>query len=227
MSVQLAERRSHVDRLILLVLLSRTFCYKRYFMFGMTPTTDNAAALVKELGLPEDQASASLCLLAKTDSRYLRDLKINVTNALSAETLSRKEAYLLAYTVAANEKARQLQNAFAASATAAGATDQELAEVLSCMSLLNANNVYYRFRHFMQDDFYNNAAAGIRMSIMANPVLGKEYFELVSLVISALNGCELCVTSHEKTLIGHGSTKQRIHDAVRLGAVIKSLTALL
>lgn len=196
-------------------------------MFGMTSSTDNAVALVKELGLSEEHVSEGLRLLASTDSRYLRDLKINITNALGAETLAKKEAYLLAYAVAANEKVQALQNALAKSAIAEGATDKELAEVISCTSLLNANNVYYRFRHFMHEEFYNNAQAGIRMSIMANPVLGKEFFELVSLAVSALNGCELCVTSHEKTLVGHGTSKQRIHDAVRLAAVFKSLTVLL
>lgn len=195
-------------------------------MFGIANTTDHAVALLTELGLGEEQVSEQLRLLAQTDARYLRDLKINVSNALSAETLAKKEAYLLAYSVAVNEKNDALQKAFAQSATQEGATDKELAEVVSCTSLLNANNVYYRFRHFMHEEFYNTAQAGIRMSIMANPVLGKELFELVSLVVSALNGCELCVTSHEKTLVGHGTAKQRIHDAVRLGAVIKSLTVL-
>ncbi|HEU4633928.1 MAG TPA: carboxymuconolactone decarboxylase family protein [Flavisolibacter sp.] len=195
-------------------------------MFGIANTTDHAVALLTELGLGEEQVSEQLHLLAQTDARYLRDLKINVSNALSAETLAKKEAYLLAYSVAVNEKNDALQKAFAQSATQQGATDKELAEVVSCTSLLNANNVYYRFRHFMHEEFYNTAQAGIRMSIMANPVLGKELFELVSLVVSALNGCELCVTSHEKTLVGHGTAKQRIHDAVRLGAVIKSLTVL-
>ena len=195
-------------------------------MFGIANTTDHAVALLTELGLGEEQVSEQLRLLAQTDARYLRDLKINVSNALGAETLAKKEAYLLAYSVAVNEKNDALQKAFAQSATQEGATDKELAEVVSCTSLLNANNVYYRFRHFMHEEFYNTAQAGIRMSIMANPVLGKELFELVSLVVSALNGCELCVTSHEKTLVGHGTAKQRIHDAVRLGAVIKSLTVL-
>lgn len=196
-------------------------------MFGMANTTDNAVALLKDLGLREEHVSENLKLLAQTDARYLRDLKINVTNALGAETITKKEAYLLAYAVAANEKNVVLQKAFQQAAVNEGANEKELAEVLSCMSLLNANNVYYRFRHFMHEEFYNNAQAGIRMSIMANPLLGKEFFELVSLVVSALNGCELCVTSHEKTLVGHGTAKQRIHDAVRLGAVIKSLSVLL
>lgn len=195
-------------------------------MFGIANTTDHAVALLNELGLGEAHVSEQLRLLAQTDARYLRDLKINVANALNAETLTKKEAYLLAYAVAVNEKNSALQNAFAQSATQEGATGKEQAEVVSCTSLLNANNVYYRFRHFMHEEFYNTAQAGIRMSIMANPVLGKELFELVSLVVSALNGCELCVTSHEKTLVGHGTAKQRIHDAVRLGAVIKSLAVL-
>jgi alkyl hydroperoxide reductase subunit D len=196
-------------------------------MFGTANTTDGALALLKELGLEEENVNETLQLLAQSDSRYLKDLKINVGNALNAESLAKKEAFLLAYAVAVNEKNALLQKAFQQSAVAAGATDKELAEIISCTSLLNANNVYYRFRHFMNDEFYSTAQAGIRMSIMANPVLGKEFFELVSLVVSALNGCELCVTSHEKTIAGHGSSKQRIHDAVRLGAVIKSLSVLI
>lgn len=196
-------------------------------MFGIANNTNNAVALLNDIGLSEAQLSENLKTLANVDARYLRDLKINVTNALNAETLSRKEAYLIALAVAANEKNLELQKSFEQFATDAGANEKEIAEVLSCTSLLNANNVYYRFRHFMHDEFYNNAQAGIRMSIMANPILGKEFFELISLVVSALNGCELCVTSHEKTLVAHGASKQRIHDAVRLGAVIRSLVVLL
>jgi alkyl hydroperoxide reductase subunit D len=196
-------------------------------MFGIEHTTNNAVALLKELGLDEAHLSDHLKLLSQTDARYLRDLKINISNALAAETLTKKEACLLAYAVAVNEKNEPLQKAFAALAAEQTATADELAEVISCTSLLNANNVYYRFRHFMHEEFYNNAPAGIRMSIMANPLLGKEFFELISLLVSALNGCELCVTSHEKTLTGQGTSKQRIHDAVRLGAVIKSLSVLI
>lgn len=196
-------------------------------MFGIASTTDNALALLTEIGLTEENITGQLRVLAQSDSRYLKDLKINVTNSLNAGTLTKKEAYLLAYAVAVNEKNEVLQKAFGAFAEKEGASDKELAEIISCTSLLNANNVYYRFRHFMHDEFYNNTQAGIRMSIMANPLLGKEFFELVSLAVSALNGCELCVTSHEKTLIGHGTAKQRIHDAIRLTAVIKSLAVLL
>ena len=195
-------------------------------LFGAT-TTDGAVALLKELGLEEEQSSVQLKSLSASNSRYLKDLKLNVATALNAESLGRKDAYLLAYAVAVNEKNERLQFAFEKGARESGATDADIAEVIACTSLMNANNVYYRFRHFMHEEFYDKAQAGIRMSIMANPVLGKELFELISLVVSAVNGCELCVTSHEKNLVAHGSSKQRIHDSVRLGAVMKSLSVLL
>ncbi|HTF27236.1 MAG TPA: carboxymuconolactone decarboxylase family protein [Flavitalea sp.] len=196
-------------------------------MFGIAKTADSPTDFLKEFGIAEENLNDNLKLLAQTNSRYLKDLKINVNNALQAVTLVKKEAYLLAFAVAINEKNAILEKAFSTQARAEGATDEEIAEIISCTSLLNANNVYYRFRHFLKDDYYTNAQAGIRMNIMANPVLGKEFFELTSLVVSALNGCELCVTSHEKTLLAHGTNKQRIHDAVRLGAVIRSLGVLL
>ncbi len=103
-----------------------------------------------------------------------------------------------------------------------------MAEVHACTALMNTNNIFYRFRHYLpQNQYYNNTPAGLRMSIMMNPVLGKELFELTSLVVSALNGCELCVTSHEASVKQHGATEARIYDAIRLGAVIKSLAVIL
>lgn len=195
-------------------------------MFATT-NQDTAIQLLQAVGLTEAQLSTRLRSLADTDARYLKDLKINVTNSLTATTLSKKEAYLLGLAVAVNEKHTDLQASFEKLATGEGATAKDIAEIISCTSLMNANNVYYRFRHFVNKEFYTATPAGIRMSIMANPVLGKEFFELVSLTVSALNGCEMCVTSHEEALLKHGTEQQRILEAVRLGAVLRSLVVLL
>lgn len=196
-------------------------------IFGNTVAQDDALLLLKELQLGEEALTPQLKALKTVNNRYLKDVKLNLSTALNAESLNKKEAYLIAFAVAVNEKNTALQQSFEQQALAQGATAAEIAEVISCTSLMNANNVYYRFRHFMNDEFYEKTPAGIRMSIMANPVMGKEFFELVSLVISAVNGCSLCVTSHEAALLKHGTEKQRIHDAVRLGAVIKSLGVVL
>lgn len=192
-----------------------------------TSNQDTAVQLLQAVGLTETALSSRLHQLSNADARYLKDLKINVTNGLNAANLTRKEAYLIGLSVAVNEKQAELQAAFEKLAIAEGANDKEIAEVISCTSLLVANNVYYRFRHFVKKEFYTTQPAGIRMSIMANPILGKEFFELISLVVSALNGCEMCVSSHEEALIKHGTTQNRILDAVRLGAVLRSLIVLL
>jgi alkyl hydroperoxide reductase subunit D len=195
-------------------------------MFATT-NQDTAVQLLESVGLAGEQLSDKLQSLANVDARYLKDLKINVSNSLAAATLLKKEAYLIGLAVAVNEKHTALQAAFEKLAVQEGASDKDIAEVISCTSLMNANNVYYRFRHFVNKEFYTATPAGIRMSIMANPVLGKEFFELLSLVVSALNGCEMCVTSHEEALLKHGTDQQRVLEAVRLGAVLRSLVVLL
>lgn len=158
------------------------------------------------------------------ESRYLKDLKINVSNALKYETLSAKESALLALSVAINEKSKHLEKALLEKAQQCGASEEEILETYACVSLLNVNNVFYRFRHFTNKEYYNNTPAGIKMTIMANPILGKEFFELMSLSVSSLNGCELCVNAHEESLIKLGASQQRIYDAVRLSANIKGLS---
>ena len=184
--------------------------------------------LLKDLQIPGYSPSATAQQLLQVESKYIKDLKINVSNVLNnTQYLNKKEVLLLAYAVAVNEKFDLLKDTFQAQAQEAGATDAELAEIVSCTSLMTANNIFYRFRHFMQKDFYTNTPAGIKMSIMVNPVLGKEFFELVSLVISSINGCEMCVTSHEQSILQHGGSESRILEGVKLGAIIKSLITVL
>lgn len=184
--------------------------------------------LFADLNIPADYKSESLEKLAAADSRYLKDLKLNVGAVLKSANINKKEAYLLALSVAVNEKSAVLINAFETLARKEESSEAEIAEIHACTSLMNTNNVFYRFRHYLpQNQYYNNTPAGLRMSIMMSPVLGKEFFELTSLVVSALNGCELCVTSHEASVKQHGASEARIYDAIRLGAVIKSLVVVL
>jgi alkyl hydroperoxide reductase subunit D len=184
--------------------------------------------LLNDLQVPDYTPSSNATQLLLAESRYIKDLKINVSNVLNnTQYLNKKETLLLAFAVAVNEKFDVLKETFSAQARDAGVSDAELAEVIACTSLMNANNVFYRFRHFMQKDYYSNTPAGIKMSIMMSPVLGKEFFELLSLVISSINGCEMCVTSHEQSILQHGGSESRIFEGVKLGAIIKSLITVL
>ena len=92
---------------------------------------------------------------------------------------------------------------------------------------MNTNNVLYRFRHYLKKDYYDQTPARIKMGIMVNPVLGSEVFELISLAVSALNGCEMCVNAHEQSLLKLGTSQARIYDAVRVVSILKGISNVL
>ena len=69
--------------------------------------------------------------------------------------------------------------------------------------------------------------AKMRMNIMMKPVLGKPFFELLSLGISSVNGCQQCVNSHEHSVKELGISAEKIFDTVRLCAVVVSVTKVI
>lgn len=178
------------------------------------------------LKLDKDYRSEALDLLEEGKSRYVADLKVNFKNSFESEYLSKKEIALLGVALAVNANHRLLREFFNNNALAEGATASEIAEAAGCASLLSANNVFYRFRHFVNKEKYNEIPARIKMNIMGRPVTGKEFFELMSLAVSAVNGCETCVKSHENSLIELGSKEERIFEAVRLAAVLTSVSKI-
>ena len=179
------------------------------------------------LKLDKDYRSDSLDLLEEGKSRYLADLKLNFKNSFESDQLSKKEVSLLGVALAVNAGSAVLKKFFAQNSAGEGANDAEIAEAVGCASLLSANNVFYRFRHFVNKEKYNEIPARIKMNIMGRPVNGKEFFELMSLAVSAVNGCEMCVKSHEQSLIDLGTKEERIFEAVRLAAVITSATKVI
>ena len=62
------------------------------------------------------------------------------------------------------------------------------------------NNIYYRFVHLVHAADYKTLPAKLRMTAMAKPGVDKVDFELWSLVVSAINGCGMCLEAHEKVL---------------------------
>lgn len=179
--------------------------------------------LLTDLGVP-DITFAGLDAYVKGDHKYIRDLRINLKNALQSPHLGgKKQSYLIALAVAVNEKNNHLITAFSELARKEGATEAEIAEIHANTSLLATLNVFYRFRHFCENKTYEEMPANIKMTIMARPVLGKVFFELVALAVSAVNGCEVCVRNHEKSVRMEGGTQEMIFDSIRLAAIVKGL----
>jgi len=188
---------------------------------------DTLTDLISDLGLTEDYNNATLAALLEGESKYLKDLRMNVKGFLRSKELSKKEVYLVSLAVANDLNNECLQTSYTNKALEEGVTKAEVAEALACASLLSTNNVFYRFRHYMAKPSYEQMRAGLRMNIMMNPVLGKEFFELLSLAISAVNGCELCIKSHEASLLELGSKESRIFETIRLASVVTSLSKVI
>lgn len=84
------------------------------------------------------------------------------------------------------------------------------------------NNVYYRFRHVIGKEEYARKPARLRMNRIAKPATSKTDFEGMCLAVSAMNGCEACIRSHEKVVIDGGLTEDHVNDAVRIAAKMKA-----
>lgn len=172
-------------------------------------------------------SNSSLDILDESESRYIKDLKVNLSKTLRSDNLDEKGNLLVALSVAANQKNNYLIKYFKKLLIDKEVSNDEIAEAVACASLLAANNVFYRFRHFMNSEDYNRIPAGVKMNIMMNPVTGKKTFELMSLAVSAVNGCEQCVLSHEQSLINLGMSKEEIFEAVRTASIVCSLDRII
>ncbi|RFZ92171.1 alkylhydroperoxidase [Mucilaginibacter conchicola] len=186
----------------------------------MSESTELIQEILGTIGQPADYRTDALQLLETGESRYLRDFKLNFTSVLTSEHISAKECALLALSTAVNNQNKPLIEYYTTVAKQNEATDADVAEAVGCASLLASNNIFYRFRHFTQKEKYTQIPARIRMQLMMKPVTGKEFFELMSLAISAVNGCEMCVNAHEDSLIKLGTTEERIFDAVRIASLV-------
>lgn len=185
-------------------------------MSNISDTTSDLLSIFGESVINNE----ALKLLNAVDAKYLKDAKLNFNSTLTSAHLSEKECGLLGLSIAANNQNAILIKFYTSYSLTNGATEEEIAEAVGCASLLASNNIFYRFRHFTQKEKYGQIPARIRMQIMMKPVTGKEFFELLSLAVSAVNGCEMCVNAHEDSLIKLGTTEERIFDAVRIASLV-------
>lgn len=88
-------------------------------------------------------------------------------------------------------------------------------------SVMAMNNVYFRFTHLIGGE-YSKLPAKLRMAVTVKPGVDKATFELWSLAVSAINGCSMCMESHERTAREHGLTAEQVQAAVRIAAVVNA-----
>ena len=164
--------------------------------------------------------------LARTLPDYAKDIRLNISSLLGETTLSDQQKYgtLLACAHATGHAALI---AAAEAEAAEKLSEAALNAAKAAASIMAMNNVYYRFRHLASNKEYETLPARLRMNVIGSPGIEKADFELFSLAVSAINGCGMCIDSHEAVLRQHGSSTEVIHAAVRLASVVQALAASL
>lgn len=150
-----------------------------------------------------------------------KDTRLNLQTVLTTTTLT--PAQLWGTALASAVATRNSEVARAVLADARTLVDSNvIADACAAASLMAMNNVYYRFRHMIGKDGYGSKPARLRMNWMARPLGSKVDFELYCLAVSAINGCEMCVRSHEQVVTEAGLTEDQVHDAIRVAATIQA-----
>jgi len=158
---------------------------------------------------------------------YAKDIKLNLSSVLKVEgELNEKQIACIASASAYSTKNKVL----------IGALEEEYGSILedadinaakASASIMAMNNVYYRFTHLVGDAEFMRMPAKLRMNVIANPGIDKVNFELMSLAVSAINGCGLCMESHTKVILKAGISRAAIQHAVRIASVINAAAQVL
>jgi alkyl hydroperoxide reductase subunit D len=150
-----------------------------------------------------------------------KDTRLNLQAVLEGGSLTPEQRWGVAVACAFAARNERLKEAMVNEAKKALANAEPVIEdARAAASLMGMNNVYYRFRHMIGKESYSTKRPGLRMNRLAQVLTNKVDFELVCLAVSAINGCEMCVQSHEKIVIEGGLSEDQVHDAVRIASVI-------
>ncbi|MEO1136532.1 MAG: carboxymuconolactone decarboxylase family protein [Pseudomonadota bacterium] len=157
---------------------------------------------------------------------YAKDIRLNLGTLASETSLNDQQKWgaFLASALAGG-------NAIVIKAIAEDATeklsDDALTAAKAAAAIMGMNNVYYRATHLMSEKNYGTMPAKLRMNVIGNPGVDKVDFELWSLAVSAVNGCGMCLDSHEKVVRKGGLTSEQVQTALRIAAVVNAASAVL
>ena len=157
---------------------------------------------------------------------YAKDLKLNLSSLAAEPALTDQQR---AGTFVASALASRNAETTAAIVAAFGPqlSPEAMTAAKAAAAIMGMNNIYYRFVHLAAAPDYKTLPAKLRMNVIGKPGVEKADFELWSLAVSAVNGCGMCIDSHEKVLREAGISAEQIQAAVRIAAVVHAIAAVL
>lgn len=154
-----------------------------------------------------------------------KDIKLNLQSVLQGGVLTPAQRWGVAVAAAAASRRAELRDAIVADARLE-VDGNVIEDGLAAAALMAMNNVYYRFVHLVANPEYGTLPAKLRMNLIGSHGIAKEDFELFSIAVSAMNGCGMCIESHERVLLQHGVKSETIQSAVRIAAVLKAVATV-
>ena len=167
----------------------------------------------------------SLKQFADTLPEYAKDLRLNLGSILSDQLIGEERKLGLLLSCAHASGHRPL--VAAAEEEVAGKLEDKVANAArGAAAVMAMNNVYYRFVHLVANPEYGTKPARLRMNFLGQHGISRDDFELFALAVSAMNGCGMCIDSHERLLLEHGVKPEVIQNAVRIAAVMKAIATV-
>lgn len=157
---------------------------------------------------------------------YAKDLRLNLASVAAEAALTEQQRWGALVATAIASRNGLVIRAIEAEA-AAKLAPEALAAAKTAAAIMAMNNVYYRFVHLVGSDDYRTLPARLRMNALAKPGVEKADLELWSLAVSAVNGCGMCLESHETVLREHGVAREAIQAAARIAAVVHAVAVTL
>jgi alkyl hydroperoxide reductase subunit D len=156
---------------------------------------------------------------------YAKDIRLNLTslaNEVSLTTQQRAGTFIATALASRNaEVSRAILGEFGPQLS-----EEALAAAKAAAAIMGMNNIYYRFVHLVGGD-YARMPAKLRMNVLAKPGVEKADFELWSLAVSAVNGCGMCLESHETVVREGGLSQEQVQAAVRIASVVHAVACIL
>ena len=156
---------------------------------------------------------------------YAKDQKLNLGSLTRSTELSEQQLWgALLASAAATRNAKVI--AEIAEEAKEHLSEEAVEAAYGAATVMAMNNVAYRTKGWLGDD-YDNVKFGLRMNIISKPGVEKADFELWSLAVSAINGCEHCAVAHANAVREEGVTKEQVWETVKVAGVVQAVAQAL
>ncbi len=157
---------------------------------------------------------------------YAKDLKKNLSRIVEDDTLTEAQLWgTILVAALATKHPVVIATARSEAAKHLSAEDMETVDIVHATMAMN--NVYYKFVHMADEELYRPLPLKIIKTNLHALKTDGICIEMWALAVSAINGCELCVLTHEVRLREAGIEPPVIAACARTGAVIYATGSVL